>query len=82
MPCQTEANVCAWIDAFFFRASAMVLANKCMVLHMEQGVPLTTISQSNQSTLSGTVDYTAIVTDEQIAGKSVSVYLSLANCFA
>jgi len=76
---QTEASARAWIDAFFFRASAMLPPDKRMVLSMEHAVPATTISPSSLSSLSGFVDYTAVVASQRAAGKSVSTYL---NCLA
>jgi len=79
---QTEASACAWIDAFFFRASAMLPPNKRMVLNMEHVVPATTINPSSLSTLSGFVDYTAVVANQRAAGKSASTYLNRpAHCF-
>jgi hypothetical protein len=81
-PSQTEASARAWIDAFFFRASAMLPPNKRMVLNMEHAVPSTTISPSSLSTLSGFVDYTAVVASQRTAGKYASMYLTrLAHCF-
>ncbi|KAF8332431.1 hypothetical protein F5887DRAFT_996797 [Amanita rubescens] len=62
-----DASARAWIDAFFFRASAMLSPNKRMVLNMEHVVPATTISPSSLSTLSGFVDYTAIVASQRVA---------------
>ncbi|KAI9509432.1 hypothetical protein F5148DRAFT_1187990 [Russula earlei] len=67
VPRTTEASARAWIDAFFFRASAMLSPTKRMVLNMEHVVPATTISPSSLSTLSGFVDYTAIVGSQRIA---------------
>lgn len=69
IPCQTEASARAWIDAFFFRAAAMLPPNQRMVLNMEHVVPATTISPSSLSTLSGFVDYTAVVASQRAAGK-------------
>jgi len=67
IPRTTEASARAWIDAFFFRASAMLPPNKRMVLNMEHAVPSTTISPSSLSTLSGFVDYTAVVASQRTA---------------
>lgn len=61
---QAEVTSRAWIDAFFFRASAMLPSNKAMILNMEHVVSATTISTSSSRTLGGFVDYTAIVADE------------------
>jgi hypothetical protein len=76
MACQTEASARAWIDAFFFRASAMLPENQRMVLSMEHVVPATTVSPSSLSTLSGFVDYTAVVASQRAAGKP-QTYLDL-----
>ena len=55
----------------------MLSPNKRMVLNMEHVVPATTISPSSLSTLSGFVDYTAIVASQHVAGGSALTYL---NC--
>ncbi|KAG1727127.1 hypothetical protein EDB19DRAFT_1750969 [Suillus lakei] len=65
IPRTTEASARAWIDAFFFRASAMIPPDKSMVLNMEHIVPATTISPSSLQTLSGFIDYTAVVVDKR-----------------
>ncbi|KAF8237674.1 hypothetical protein L208DRAFT_1421509 [Tricholoma matsutake] len=67
IPRTTEASARAWIDAFFFRVSAMLPPNQRMVLSMEHAVPATTISPSSLSTLSGFVDYTAVVASQRAA---------------
>ena len=72
---QTEASAHAWIDAFFFRVSAMLPRNQRMVLNMVHAVPATT-SSSSLSTLSGFVDYTAVVASQRMAGKSVPTHLN------
>jgi hypothetical protein len=74
---QAEVTSRAWIDAFFFRASAMLPSNKAMILNMEHIVSATTISTPSSRTLGGFVDYTAIVADECDARKSASAYLNL-----
>jgi hypothetical protein len=48
----------------------MLPPNKRMVLKIEHVVPATTISPSSLSTLSGFVDYTAVVASQRHAGKS------------
>ena len=50
----------------------MLPPNQRMVLNMEHAVPVTTISPS---TLSGFVDYTAVVASQRAAGKSVPIHL-------
>ncbi|KAG2089837.1 uncharacterized protein F5147DRAFT_787475 [Suillus discolor] len=71
----TEASARAWIEAFFFRASAMLPSNTRMVLNMKQDVPATIVSLSSLSTLF--IDYTAIVASQRDANfyvKSMSPY--------
>ena len=46
-----------------------------MVLNMEHVVPATTISPSSLSTLSGLIDYTAIVASQSMACKFALAYL-------
>jgi hypothetical protein len=71
IPCQTKASSRAWIDTFFFRASAMLPLNQHMVFNMEH-IPSTTIgSSSSVSTSSGVIGYSAVVASEQTAGQSV-----------
>lgn len=54
----------------------MLPPNQRMVLSMEHAVPATTISPSSLSTLSGFVDYTAVVASQRAAGKSASTHLN------
>jgi len=63
---RTEAGARAWIDAFFFRATAMLSSDKRMVLTMEYAVPSVNIGSSNIN-LSGLVDYAAIVANKKDA---------------
>jgi hypothetical protein len=62
---QAETSARAWIDAFLFRASAMLPPDKRMVVSMEHGIPFTTISPSS---LAGFVDYTVVVANRRSAG--------------
>ena len=48
---QNEAAARAWIDAFFFRVSAMVPPNEMMVLSVEQQIPCTAVKPSSSTTL-------------------------------
>ncbi|KAG1827625.1 uncharacterized protein BJ212DRAFT_1313648 [Suillus subaureus] len=64
IPRANEASAHAWIDAFLFRASAMLPPDKYMILNKEHVVPATAISPSGLQTLSGIVDYTAIVASQ------------------
>ncbi|KAN0128028.1 hypothetical protein V8E53_013051 [Lactarius tabidus] len=55
-----------WIDAIFFRASAMLSGNKCMVLNIEQQIPSVCTSvpgQTHSLNISGMIDYAAFITD-------------------
>lgn len=62
--CQNEASAHTWIDAFFFRVSAMVQHDQCMVLNQEQPVPQTIVQPSTSTAFSGFIDYTAIIASE------------------
>ncbi|KIL59052.1 hypothetical protein M378DRAFT_180985 [Amanita muscaria Koide BX008] len=62
----TEAGARAWIDAFFFRATAMLSSDKRMVLTMEYAVPSVNIGPSNRN-ISGLIDYAAIVANKKDA---------------
>lgn len=63
----TTACARVWIDAFFFRASAMLPSNKHMVLNLEQVVPQITACPSSSTTLSGFINYTAVTANEKLA---------------
>lgn len=69
---QNEAAARAWIDAVFFRTSAMVPSNEMMVLSVEQKIPPTTVKPSSATTLHGNIDYTAATADKSVASKTVS----------
>ncbi|KAG2064150.1 hypothetical protein BDR04DRAFT_1162883 [Suillus decipiens] len=60
VPKTTEATARAWIDVFFFRAFAMLPANKAMILNTEHVVPATAITPSSSWTIGGFVDYIVI----------------------
>ncbi|TDL20111.1 hypothetical protein BD410DRAFT_791185 [Rickenella mellea] len=62
VPRTAETSPRAWIEAFLFRASAMLPSDKRMVL-----IPVTTVSPSSSTTLSGLVDYAAVVASPQTA---------------
>lgn len=80
MLCQTEASAHTWINAFFFRASAMVPLDQHMVLNLEQVVPAMTITPSSLLTISEVVDYSVVVAHQNTAGKFASIYNHLAHC--
>jgi len=65
---QNEAAARTWIDAFFFRVSAMVPSDERVVLTMEQHIPPTAVGPSSTTTLHGIVDYTAAIVDESVVG--------------
>ncbi|KAG1853915.1 hypothetical protein DFJ58DRAFT_883197 [Suillus subalutaceus] len=50
-----------WIDAFLFRATAMLPSNKRMVLSTDHVVPFTNISSTSLRKLYGIIDYIATV---------------------
>lgn len=50
----------AWINAFFFRVSAMVPSNETMVLSVKQRVLTITLKPSSSTTTRGFIDYVAI----------------------
>jgi hypothetical protein len=63
---QNVAGTRLWIDAIFFRASAMLSGNKCMVLNIEQQIPSVCTSvpgQTHSLNISGMIDYAAFITD-------------------
>lgn len=66
----SEASARTWVDAFLYRASAMLPPGKQMVLNVEYNlspVSVPTVSGS-EMLLVGFIDYTVVVTkDEQIA---------------
>jgi hypothetical protein len=66
---QNEAAARAWIDALFFRVSAMVPPNKMMVLSMGQQIPPTAVKLSSSTTLHGFIDYIAATAVKSEAGK-------------
>ncbi|KAH8976697.1 hypothetical protein EDB92DRAFT_2109525 [Lactarius akahatsu] len=67
VPNVNEESARIWIDAFFFRTSAMVPCNKRMVLSVEQVVHQTVVGPLSSKTLSGYIDYTAVIADNYLA---------------
>ncbi|TFY74734.1 hypothetical protein EWM64_g9278, partial [Hericium alpestre] len=67
VPRTSEANVRLWIDAFFFRASAMVPPGMRMVLNEDHTIPSTAIRPTSLTTLAGQMDYSAVVAKERAA---------------
>ncbi|KAF9023498.1 hypothetical protein BDZ89DRAFT_1069869 [Hymenopellis radicata] len=64
---QVEGSARSWIDAFFFRASAMVGEGKRMILNIEHPIPHTTCRPTAMTILAGQVDYSAFVANDHIA---------------
>ncbi|TDL20240.1 hypothetical protein BD410DRAFT_791357 [Rickenella mellea] len=62
VPRTTDTSPRAWIEAFFFRASAMLPPDKHMVL-----IPVTAVSPPSSSNLCGLVDYVAVVASQLIS---------------
>ena len=67
---QNEAAARAWIDAFFFRLSAMMPQDQTLVLSLEQKVPPTAVKPSSTTTLHGIIDYTAVKLSKTNAGEA------------
>lgn len=65
---QAAASARSWIDAFFFRASALVSEGKRMVMNMEHTIPSTRVFPTAMTTLAGQIDYSAIVAKTEVAG--------------
>jgi len=62
-----EDHARPWMDAFFFRTSAMVSSNKHMILSVEQVVQRTAVHPSSSTTLSGLIGYAAVIADNHLA---------------
>ena len=79
---QNQASARAWIDAFFFRASAMLPPDRCIILSMKWIVPAIAMSPMIVATISELVDYSAAVASSGTAGlKSALTHLDhLAHC--
>lgn len=68
-----EAGVRARIDAFLLRVTAMFPSlpgrgDQRLVFHLEKQIPPISAGPSSLSTLSGTLDYAAVVVDRRYAG--------------
>lgn len=77
---ENEAAVRAWIDVFLFRVAAMLPSKpgpwgtRRMVLSFEKAIQPIPAGSSAPSTLSGVIDYTAVVV-EQCFGESALAYV-------
>ncbi|KAG6838507.1 hypothetical protein C0991_011092 [Blastosporella zonata] len=60
---ENEASSRMFIDAFFFRTVAMVPPDQRVVMMLEKHVPSARPRASKMDTVSGVIDYTALVTD-------------------
>ncbi|KAF9035395.1 hypothetical protein BDZ89DRAFT_1062174 [Hymenopellis radicata] len=58
---QVEGSARSWIDAFFFRASAMVGEGERMIWNIEHPIPNTTVRPTATTILAGQIDYSAVV---------------------
>lgn len=70
---QSEASSRTWVDAFLYRASAILPPPKQMVLNVEYNVSPVSVPTASGSEviLVGFIDYTVVVTnDPKIARKS------------
>jgi hypothetical protein len=75
---QSEASARTWVDAFLYRASAILPATKQMVLNVEYNVSPVSVPTASGSEviLVGFIDYTVVVTnDPTIARESRYIHL-------
>ncbi len=76
--CQTEESTHPWVDAFFFRTSAMVSSNKQMVLSLEQVISQTAIPPKihplRSTALSGLINYAAVIADNGPASELILLH--------
>lgn len=70
--CQNEEGARPWVDAFLFRASAMMSSNKRMVLSLEQAVQRIVVHPSSTTTHHGFIEYAAVIVDAIPAGELVT----------
>jgi len=66
---QNETSTRMFIDVFFFRVATMVPPDKRVVLMLEKSVPIVHPRSSMIDTVSGIIDYTALVADTVVAQK-------------
>ena len=64
------------IDTFFFRSIAMVPSPEKVVVMLENQIPAVRPTQSRRETVSGLIDYTAVVAVLAIAGECLSCSFS------
>ncbi|KAL0948351.1 hypothetical protein HGRIS_010937 [Hohenbuehelia grisea] len=64
---QNEGAARLWIKAFFYRVAHMIPTGSNVVLSVEQVVPSVTVSDTSAHTLSGYIDWTAMVMPPQKA---------------
>ncbi len=68
------------IDTFFFRSTAMVPLPQKVIVMLENQISAVHPRLSKMDTISGIVDYTAIVADSTIAGAFLSCSCPSASC--
>ncbi|KAI0074178.1 hypothetical protein K474DRAFT_1710050 [Panus rudis PR-1116 ss-1] len=61
VPRRNEAAARLWINAFFYRVAVMIPTGSNVVLSVEQVVPSVTTSDTSAHTLSGYIDWTAML---------------------
>ncbi|EIN11128.1 hypothetical protein PUNSTDRAFT_65426 [Punctularia strigosozonata HHB-11173 SS5] len=71
VPRTNEAAARLWINAFFYRVAVMISSDSKMVLSVEQVVPSVTVSNTSAHTLSGYIDWTAVV----MSAHKANIYL-------
>ncbi|KAL0948352.1 hypothetical protein HGRIS_010937 [Hohenbuehelia grisea] len=67
VPRNNEGAARLWIKAFFYRVAHMIPTGSNVVLSVEQVVPSVTVSDTSAHTLSGYIDWTAMVMPPQKA---------------
>ncbi|KAF9471553.1 hypothetical protein BDN70DRAFT_901259 [Pholiota conissans] len=67
----TYSNVTSsrmFIDVFFFRTAAMIPSDQRLIVMLDKPVPSARPRESTMETVSGVINYTALVADPRIAG--------------
>jgi hypothetical protein len=74
---QNEAASRPWIDAFFFRASAMVPEGKQLVLSLEHNILRVDVKPFSFVTIGGYIDYTVFSANTSDSGRFLQWVLFL-----
>ena len=77
---QNETSSRMIIDTFFFRSTAMVQPPQKVIVMLEKQVSAVHPRPPKRDTISGVVDYTAVVADSTIAGVFLSCFCASASC--